>query len=83
MGKNVIPEYLSRWATTNVVDHYIPYFIYLELLSTEMELISKMLHKDITEESDKRLESIRAFYSTPPGRFDSILGGIKNIEDWR
>ncbi len=83
MAKKVIPEPMARWATTNVFDHYYPYLVYTQLMARELKLTMEMIHKAIEEESERRLKLIRAFYSSPPGRYDSILGGIKNIEDWR
>lgn len=80
---NVIPESVARWATTSVFDHYYPYLVYTQLMAREIKLTMEMIHKAIEEESERRLKLIRAFYVPPPGRYDSILGGIKDIEDWK
>ncbi len=53
----------------------------------ELEEARQEIYREIKRESDRRLELIRKAFTSPPGRLDSILGDIKDIEtdleDWR
>jgi len=78
---NIIPEPISRWATTNVQDFYYPHLLYLQLQSMEIEETRQEIYRKIEEESNRRLELIREFFSSSPmGDLQDIE---KSLDDWR
>lgn len=58
----MIPELLKKWATDDVLEHYRPFLIYLELWSLEIDELHKNILAAAERESDRRLDILKDFY---------------------